>query len=408
MLLLLLFALPTGAQEQASVERPEDAPTLEATTITAADTAACYPLTRPPVKRRAVSKGGAPCTSSPTVKLTVEGSACDGAPVRVSWQASDPAARVFLRDLACDLPASGATVLTARANMTLRAVATTCAIGPETAVAVPIEPAPVITNFSAEHAALAPFAFTTLSFSFEHGSFWSIEGAQPFRDPLAGPSPFGGSARVTFPALPAEPVLTVTGTCGAATMALPIARCTGEAPAVDIGEASGRVAVGQQQHWLFLAGTSITRWWIETENGTVTPSSGVRPSSGEIEVVYTPAQAGEATLTLYGDSPCGTKAASGPQTVWNCARPLIESFTAGKTSLATGESTTLSYLTQERHGEVGSLTSSLGNAIGGPSYPDFPRTQHPYTATHPGTDTVTLLVNTPCGPATATLQITIQ
>lgn len=68
----------------------------------------------------------------------------------------------------------------------------------------------------------------------------------------------------------------------------------------------------------------------------------------------------------------GTKATGGPQTIWTCAKPLIESFTAGKTSLAVGETTTISYLTRERHGEVGSLASSLGNAIGGPSYPELP------------------------------------
>ncbi|MBV8517666.1 MAG: hypothetical protein JO197_09725 [Acidobacteria bacterium] len=272
---------------------------------------------------------------------------------------------------------------------------------------MPIEPPPIINSFGAEHGALAPFTFTTLQFSYEHGSFWSIEGAQPFRDALAGSSAFGGSARVYFPSLPAEPVLTVTGRCGASSMTLPIARCIGEAPAVDIGQANGRVAVGQQQRWLFLAGSSITRWWVETDNGTVTPAAGARSANGEIEVVYTPARAGEANITFYGDSACGSAGIGGPETVWTCAKPLIESFTAGKASLAVGESTYVSYTTQERHGEVGSVASSLGNALGGPVHSP-PETRHTYTATHAGTDTVTLTVDTPCGPATASVQIVVR
>jgi hypothetical protein len=374
--------------------------------IVAADpTGACYPLTRPKTRRRAVGRGGPPCTSNPTVRLTVEPTACAGDRVRVTWQASEPNARVHIHGVACDLPASGSTTVTARSNMTLLAIATTCGIGPEASATVAIEPTPEITSFVAEHAMLVPFAITTLQFTYEHATSWSIEGAAAFQDdPLSGASPFGGSARAYFSSVPAEPVLMVLGRCGAAVMPLSIPRCTGEPPDVDIAQAYSRAALGQQQRWTFLASPSVTRWWLETDNGRFTPSFGVRSGSGEIEVVYEPARAGEASFTLYGDSACGIDGIAPTQTVWNCAQPIIQSFTAGQTTLAVGQSTYVSYITQERHGEVGSVSSSLG----GPVHSPFPETRHTYTATRAGVDTVTLNVFTPCGPATATVGITVR
>ncbi|MEO8381138.1 MAG: hypothetical protein ABI779_15875 [Acidobacteriota bacterium] len=91
---------------------------------------------------------------------------------------------------------------------------------------------------------------------------------------------------------------------------------------------------------------------------------------------------------LYGDSACGIDGIGGTQTVWNCAQPLIQSFTAGQTALAVGQSTYVSYITQERHSEVGSVASSLGNALGGPVHSPFPETRHTYTATQAGVDAV--------------------
>jgi hypothetical protein len=372
-------------------------------------TAACYPLTRPKTRRRAVGKGGPPCTSSPTVLLTAEPSACAGDRVRVSWQASEVNARVHLQGIACDLPASGSTMVTVWEATTLRAVATTCGIGPEASATVAIEPAPEITSFSAEHAMLAPFAVTSLHFTYEHATSWSIDGAEGFRDdPLSGGGSLGGSTRVYFASVPAAPVLTVLGRCGAAVMPLSIPRCTGEPPEVDLGQSYSRAALGQQQRWTFLASPSVTRWWIETDNGRFTPSSGLRSPNGEIETVYEPASAGEASFALYGDSACGIDGISLTQTVWNCAKPIIQSFTAGQTTLAVGQSTFVWYITQERHSEVGSVTSSLGNALSGPVHSPYPETRHTYTATKAGTDTVTLMVQTPCGAATATLGITVR
>jgi hypothetical protein len=329
--------------------------------------------------------------------------------MHVSWQASESNARVHIQGVACNLPASGSTTVTARPNMTLRAIATTCGIGPEAAATVAIEPAPEITSFGAEHAMLVPFGITTLQFTYEHATSWSIDGAAAFQDdPLSGASPFGGSARVYFAAVPAEPVLTVFGRCGAAVVPLQIPRCTGEPPEVDLGQSYSRAALGQQQRWSFLASPAVTRWWLETDNGRFMPSSGVRSGNGEIEVVYEPARAGEAPFTLYGDSACGIDGIGTTQTVWNCAQPIIQAFTAGATTLAVGQSTYVSYVTQERHSEVGSVSSALGNALGGPVHSPHPETRHTYTATHAGTDTVTLTVQTPCGPASATLGITVQ
>jgi hypothetical protein len=379
-------------------------PTAGATDVTAP----CYPLTRPKKRRRAVGKGGPPCTSNPTVRLIVEPTACAGDRVRVLWQASDPNARVHLQGIACDLPASGSTMVTVREATTLRAIATTCGIGPEATATVAIEPGPEITSFSMEHRMLAPYAITSLHFTYEHATSWSIDGAEAFRDdPLSGGGPFGGSTRVYFASVPAQPVLTIFGRCGEAVLPLAIPRCTGEPPDVDVAQAYSRAAVGQQQRWTFLASPSVTRWWLETDNGRFTPSSGLRSGNGEIDVVYEPAHAGEATVALYGDSACGIDGMVGTQTVWNCAEPLIQSFTAGATTLAVGQSTFVSYTTQERHSEVGSVTSSLGNALGG-SVHSPPETRHTYMATKVGTDTVTLTVQTPCGAATASLEITVR
>lgn len=118
-------------------------------------------------------------------------------------------------------------------------------------------------------------------------------------------------------------------------------------------------------------------------------------------------RAGEASFTLYGDSASGIDSIGSTQTVWNCGQPLIQSFTAGATTLAVGQSTYVSYVTQERHSEVGSVASELGNALGGAVHSP-PETRHTYTAMRAGTDMVTLTVQTPCGPATASVQITVQ
>jgi hypothetical protein len=300
-------------------------------------------------------------------------------------------------------------MVTVREATTLRAIATTCGLGPETAATIAIEAAPEITSFSADHAMLAPFAVTSLHFTYEHATSWSIDGAEAFRDdPLSGGGLFGGSTRVYFATVPAEPVLTVFGRCGEAVMPLSIPRCTGEPPDVDLGGTDRRVAIGQQQRWTFLAAPSVTRWRLETDNGRFTPSSGLRTGNGEIDVVYEPAHAGEASIAFYGDGACGIDGIIGTQTVWNCAKPLIQSFTAGTTTLGVGQSTFVSYITQERHSEVGSVTSSLGNALGGHVHFPPPETRQTYAATHAGTDTVTLTVQTPCGAATATVEITVR
>lgn len=377
--------------------------------IAAADpTAACYPLTRPKPRRRAVGKGGPPCTSNPTVQLTVQRTACAGDLVRVAWKASEDRARVAIKGVACDLPSSGAVTVRVEEAFTLRAVATTCGIGPEASANVEIEPAPEITSFAADHAALVPGAMTTLHFTYEHADAWTIAHASPVSDPLTGGGPFGGSVRVFFQAIPAEPVLTVSGPCGAAARALAIPACPGAGPEVDLGQNDGRVAVGQNQRWLFSLSPETDRWSIETENGSFTPSSGTRSPSGEIEPVYTPARAGEASFTFFGENGCGIRGIGLTQTVWNCARPIIESFTAGATTLSVGQSTYVSYITQSRHGETGTVSSSLGNALGGVVHSPNPENRHTYTATHAGTDTVTLTVSTPCGPATASLQIVVH
>ena len=79
--LVLAFALfPTTARAQERVDSelltPAGAAPRER--VTAADlTASCYPLTRPKTRRRAVGKGGPPCTSNPTVRLTVDAFSTD-------------------------------------------------------------------------------------------------------------------------------------------------------------------------------------------------------------------------------------------------------------------------------------------------------------------------------------------
>jgi hypothetical protein len=86
----------------------------------------------------------------------------------------------------------------------------------------------------------------------------------------------------------------------------------------------------------------------------------------------------------------------------------LQCFVAGSTTLAVGQTTYVSYVTQERHGEVGTVSSSVGNALGGHVHSPHPETRHMYTATRAGTDTVSLVVQTPCGPATASIQIVVQ
>jgi hypothetical protein len=376
--------------------------------VNADATAACYPLTRPTKRRRAVGKGGPPCASNPTVHLTVAQNACEGEAVRVSWQASEPNARVHIQGVACDLPASGSTTVIARPDLTLRAIATTCGVGPEMTASVTTTPPPLITSFTAEHERLAPYAATTLHFTYEHGTEWAVAGADAFDGPLAGENAYGGSVRAWFEGVPAAPVLSVTGPCGTAVAETLIGACLPSSPPIDIGGASGRVAVGQSQRLSLLLAPEVAQWLALTDNGTFSPATGSRPGSGEVETVYTPAHAGEATLRFLADDACGIRGYHTIQTVWNCGRPLIESFTAGATTLAVGQSTYVSYVTQERHSEVGNVSSALGNALGGVVHDPWPENRHTYTATRAGIDTVTLEVATPCGPATASLQIMVR
>lgn len=374
---------------------------------TAAD---CYPIGAPPVKRRAVAfPGSGPCLSNPTVTVVVKPTACENEQVRIAWQASDPRARVAIKGIACDLPATGSMDVRITKETTFRAVASTCRIGPEVTRTVTVTPAPVITSFTADHPMIASGAATALHFAYEHGSSWAIGGALPFNgDPLAGASPFGGSARVTFPTVPAEPVLIVSSPCGATALALPLPACSGPGPHVDLDQALGRVAIGQTQRWRFVLAPETSSWFIETDNGRFLPPAGGRPANGELEIAYEPAAAGEATFTMFGENACGFRGIGTTQTVWNCAQPIIQSFTAGATTLNVGQSTYVSYITQERHGETGTVTSSLGNALDAPVHFPPPENRHTYTATHAGTDTVTVTVQTPCGPASASLQITVK
>lgn len=378
---------------------------------TAADpTAACYPLTRPKTKRRAVGKGGPPCTSNPTLRLTVQPTACAGETVHVAWQASEPNARVFIQGVACDLPPAGSILVTARESMTLRAMATTCAAGQESTARIEVEPAPEITSFAAEHAYLAPFAGTTFNFSYDHGEHWTIEEPTLADGPLGGAGSFGGSASAffSFNAAGVEPVLTVTGPCGADVRTLAVPGCPAGTPETqfEFTGGSGRWVIGESVTLEFLV-TNASRWWMETDNGAFSPASG-GGSGGQTR--YASARAGLAAMRFYADGPCGVVRSGFDITIWDCARPLVQSFAAGKTTLGLGQESYVAYVTQSRDGQlpVGTLTSSLGNAIGGASHFNHPETRHTYTATRAGTDTVTLTVNTPCGPATASLQITVQ
>ncbi len=373
-------------------------------------TANCYPLTRPKPRRRAVGKGGPPCASNPTLRLTVQPTACVGEAVRVTWEASEPHARVFLQGIACDLPANGARTIAVQESMTLRAMATTCAAGPETTARIEVEPAPEITSFAAEHASLASFAGTTLTFSYEHGEHWTIEEPHLTDGITSGASPFGGSTSVFFSFNGgATPTLTVTGPCGADVRTLVIPGCPAGTPEtqIEFTGGSGRLVIGESVTLEFVT-ANASRWWAETDNGAFAPASG--GSGGVQQTRYTATRAGLAGLRFYADGTCGIVRSGFDITIWDCARPLIQSFTAGKTTLAVGQETYVGYVTQSRDGQlpVGTLTSSLGNAIGGPSHFNHPETRHTYTATRAGTDTVSLTVDTPCGPATDILQITVQ
>lgn len=375
-------------------------------------TAACYPLTRPKPRRRAVGKGGPPCTSNPTLRLTVQPTACAGEAVRVAWQASEPNARVFIHGVACDLPSAGSVLVTARESMTLRAMATTCAAGPETTVRIDVEPAPEITSFAADHAHLAPFAGTTFHFTYEHGTQWMLDEPTLADGPVGGAGPFGGStsAFFSFNAAGVAPVLTVTGPCSADVRTLAIPGCPAGTPETqfELTGGSGRLVIGESVTWEFLA-SNASRWWVETDNGAFSPSSG-GGSGGVQQTRYTPARAGLAGLRFFADGACGIIRSGFDITIWDCVRPLIQSFTAGKTNLAVGQETYVAYVTQSRDGQlaVGTLTSSLGNAIGGASHFAHPETRHSYTGTRAGTDTVSVTVDTPCGTATASLQITVK
>lgn len=260
---------------------------------TAADpTAACYPLTRPKTKRRAVGKGGPPCTSNPTLRLTVQPTACAGEAVRAAWQASEPNARVFLQGIACDLPPAGSILVTARESMTLRAMATTCAAGPETSARIEVEPVPEITSFAAEHAFLAPFAGTTFNFSYDHGEHWTIEEPTLADGPLGGAGSFGGSASAffSFNSGGVAPVLTVTGQCGADVRTLAIPGCPAGTPEtqIEFTGGSGRWVIGESVTLEFHV-TNASRWWMETDNGAFSPASG-GGSGGQTR--YTGARAG--------------------------------------------------------------------------------------------------------------------
>jgi hypothetical protein len=123
------------------------------------------------------------------VTVAVQRSACENEQVRIAWQASDARARVAIKGIACDLPATGSMDVQITKETTFRVVASTCRIGPEVTAKVTVTPAPVITSFTADHQMLAAGSVTTVHFAYEHGSDWSIGGALPVDgDPLAGAS----------------------------------------------------------------------------------------------------------------------------------------------------------------------------------------------------------------------------
>jgi hypothetical protein len=115
-----------------------------------------------------VAHPGSPCTVAPTVTVAVQPTACENERVRIAWQASDPRARVAIKGVACDLPATGSVDVRISQDTTIHVVASTCKIGPEVTAQVLVTPAPSTSSFAADHATLAPGYGTALHFTYEN------------------------------------------------------------------------------------------------------------------------------------------------------------------------------------------------------------------------------------------------
>jgi hypothetical protein len=108
--------------------------------VTAIDFTPSFQPKAPPaaVRRRSSGSGSSErACVRPTLSITASrGSTCSGVPVTISWQASDPAAKVTIDGIGVALPAAGSRVVTVTSSAAYSGRATTsCGLGDE-AVAV--------------------------------------------------------------------------------------------------------------------------------------------------------------------------------------------------------------------------------------------------------------------------------
>ncbi len=244
------------------------------------------------------------------------------------------------------------------------------------AVTVTAAGIPVITIFTASPSSIAAGDNMTLS--------WTVTGATTINiSPSVGTVSATGT-RTLNPATTTTYTLTATNTNGPATATATVTVASEGPPVISSFYASPvTVSSGAYStlHWTVADATEVS----------ITPGIGVVSSTG-LETV-TPLSTTTYVLTAFNSH--GTITATAAVTVAPAGYPVINSFNAGLASVASGQSTTLSWTV------TGASTVSINQGIGAVS------TSGSRTITPAATTTYTITATNSSGSVTASTTVTV-
>jgi hypothetical protein len=281
-------------------------------------------------------------------------------------------------------------------------VTVTAAAGCSTSgnASVTVNPAPVISSFTATPSTINFGDTSTLSFTLSNATSWSLSSAlgNSFAPGVGvGNGTFTPSYNADNATGTDTVTLTVIGPCGTTTQTVQIIVCNPPsavitAPSSVCHDSTGNAASVPD------AGAGASYSWGIT-NGTITGGTG----TNAITFSAGPTGPVQLTVTVTAAAGCPT---SGNATVTVNPAPVISSFTATPSTINGGDTSTLNFTIS--NATSWSLSSALGNHFAPGSGTGSGAFSPTYIADNAaGTDTVTLTVIGPCGTTTQTVQITV-
>ena len=247
--------------------------------------AACDPVAGPPLRSRPVRRTRLPCTA-PTLAITASPKvACPGQSVTVSWQASDPLARVCIGGVGDDLPASGSRSVVLEGATVLTGRARSCAVGPASSASVAAVTG-ATASIAASPSTIRPSGVSQLTIKVGNASSWRISSTTG-----ADILPNDGNTSGTFTATYrlndqlGDDVLTLfaTGACGTVSAYTTVTICPSPAEIFTFNNTSTAIEKGDTVRLDFTLRGALS-WTLTSAIGnlfTVPSGSGDSPISSQ-------------------------------------------------------------------------------------------------------------------------------